>query len=56
MKQGRERRAMLFVEGKDPAREVWTGERLGVARARSIASASRGTPAVDRTMPASVTR
>ena len=31
VKQGRERRAMLFVQGKDPAREVWTGERLGVA-------------------------
>ncbi len=31
VKQGRERRALLFVEGKDPAREVWTGERLGVA-------------------------
>lgn len=24
-------RAMLFVEPKDPAQEVWTGERLGVA-------------------------
>ena len=28
-------RAMLFVEPKDPAQEVWTGERLGVEGAKS---------------------
>ena len=32
--RGSERREFLFVQGKDPAREVWTGNRLGVARVR----------------------
>ena len=33
-RDGAERR-MLFVEPKDPAQEVWTGERLGTAGARA---------------------
>ena len=32
--RGSERREFLFVQGKDPAREVWTGNRLGVAGVR----------------------
>ena len=32
--RGDERREFLFVQGKDPSREVWTGNRLGVARVR----------------------
>jgi Xaa-Pro aminopeptidase len=34
VKQGNERRDLLFVQGRDPAREVWTGARLGVAGVR----------------------
>jgi len=34
VKKGNERRDLLFVQGRDPAREVWTGARLGVAGVR----------------------
>jgi Xaa-Pro aminopeptidase len=34
VKKGTERRDLLFVQGRDPAREVWTGARLGVAGVR----------------------
>lgn len=34
VKKGTERRELLFVQGRDPAREVWTGARLGVAGVR----------------------
>jgi len=34
VKRGTERRTMLFVRGKNPAQEVWTGNRLGVAGVR----------------------
>jgi Xaa-Pro aminopeptidase len=34
VKRGTERRDLLFVQGRDPAREVWTGARLGVAGVR----------------------
>jgi Xaa-Pro aminopeptidase len=34
VKKGAERRDLLFVQGRDPAREVWTGARLGVAGVR----------------------
>jgi Xaa-Pro aminopeptidase len=34
VKRGAERRDLLFVQGRDPSREVWTGARLGVAGVR----------------------
>ncbi len=34
VKRGGERTALLFVREKDPAQEVWTGARVGVAAAR----------------------
>jgi len=35
VRRGGARQALLFVQPKDPAQEVWTGERLGIAGART---------------------
>jgi Xaa-Pro aminopeptidase len=43
-KKGRRRRLLLFVQKRNPREELWTGERMGLTRARSLYGAAEAFP------------